>query len=104
MQHRSFAQQLAATFVFSLVIGCQQYGEVSPQAYQFGKSLYSVCNLQDKVRLEEIRHSITSSREAAEITKFEENSLLAIVEQASADNWQAAMLDARTLMTEQVKD
>ena len=95
---------IPAMLTIIVIVGCQQCGELSPKAYELGAALYSVCNLEDESRLEKVKAAIFASSEASEITESEKDSLLAIVEKAGENQWHPAMLDARTLMSEQVRN
>lgn len=85
-------------------LGCQRYGEVTPRAYEISTSLYSICNRKDDARIAAVETVIDDSHTNAEITPDEKEWLMAIVEKAEADDWTAAMQDARTMMMEQVDD
>lgn len=95
------------TFVFSILLsicllpGCQQYGEVSSQSYEFAKALYSVCNRKDEARLTTTETAIEAAVEKKELPANEAEDLKAIIEKAREGQWAAAMQDCRTMMTEQ---
>ena len=93
----------SAVLLICLLSGCQQYGEVSPRAYEISTSLYSICNRHDVGRITAAETTINSSYEAAEITEAEQQWLQDIVDKARADEWTTAMQDARTMMMEQVE-
>lgn len=87
----------------TLLIGCQQYGSVSPRAYEIAKSLYSICNRTDVERIIVVERTITDSHAESAITDAEKEWLLEIVEKARAEDWTTAMQDARLMMMEQVE-
>lgn len=105
MTHISFPARRSAivtTLVTAcFVCGCQQYGEVSPKCYEFATALYSVCNRKDADRLEMIDKAIDDAVTAKELPADEAADLKEIIQQANDGKWPAAMLDCRTLMSEQ---
>lgn len=86
-----------------MLSGCQQYGDVSPRAYEIAKSLYSICNRSDVERIVVAEQTIHDSHAEAAITDSEKEWLLEIVEKARANDWARAMEDARVMMMEQVE-
>ena len=93
---------VTAAVLCCAMTGCQQYGDVSPRAYEVAKALYSVCNRQDAPGLAAVEAVISTGVAASELTASEEEWLLAIVEKARAGEWTYAMQDARVMMSEQV--
>ena len=91
-----------AALVCCIAVGCQQYGEVSPKAYEVAKALYSICNRKDVPRLKEVEALIVTASDSSELSASEQEWLLAIVEKARAGKWTYAMQDARVMMSEQV--
>lgn len=92
-----------AVLLCCLTAGCQQYGEVSPKAYEVATALYSICNRQDEPRLVKVEQTISTGAESSELSASEKEWLLAIVEKARAGEWSYAMQDARVMMTEQIR-
>ncbi|MEQ9409126.1 MAG: hypothetical protein RIK87_15430 [Fuerstiella sp.] len=82
--------------------GCQQYGSVSPKAYEVSTALYSVCNRQDQSRISVLETVIAEAYAAEQLTEAENRWLLNILEAAKAGRWQDGMTDARTMLAEQV--
>ena len=81
--------------------GCG-YGDVSPKTYELATSLYNVSNRKLTGKLEAVTEQIESAQEQEEITAKEAGWLVAIVEQAQAENWDKAMKNARRIMEDQV--
>ena len=92
----------APLFCLLIALGCNQYGEVSPRAYEISTSLYSTCNREDAARVAAVKKVIADSLEDEAITPTEEAWLMEIVKKAEANDWATAMQDARTMMIEQV--
>lgn len=88
--------------LFLMIQGCQQYGTVSPKTYEIASALYSVCNRHDAGRLPVVDGLINDAQQAAEISESEAGWLREIVRSAHQGDWEQAMLDARTMMSEQV--
>ena len=86
----------------ALAAGCSRYAELSPEAYQYGKALYSVCNRQDQPRLTLVAEQIETARAADQLQPSEADWLTEIVATAQAGQWQDATKDARQLMEAQV--
>ena len=94
---------LVLLVVSFFVIGCNQYGEVSPKAYQISSALYSVCNRKDESRLGSVEQLIADAATAEELSSSEHDWLLAIVEAGRGGNWDSAAKDARRMMEEQIQ-
>ncbi|MCO6046562.1 hypothetical protein NG895_21910 [Aeoliella sp. ICT_H6.2] len=88
--------------MLTIVQGCG-YGEVSPQAYEYSKALYSITNRQAEDKLVEVKLQIAQAVERGEITDAEGDLLQAIVDQAADGDWKAANRDARAVMEAQVE-
>ena len=84
--------------------GCRKYDSVSPKAYEIAKALYSTCNRKDEERLSKVQELITAGVAESELTDTEGEWLLAIVEKAQSADWDSAMQDARTMMSEQIQE
>ena len=54
-----------------LTLGCGGYSKVSPQAYQYSKALYSVCNRHDEPRLSTVSAQIEAAHGESELTAEE---------------------------------
>ena len=52
-------------------MGCAQYSRISPEAYEYSKALYSVCNRQDTTRLVTVSEHITAAHAEARLTAEE---------------------------------
>jgi len=94
---------LVAAICLPLASGCQQYGTVSESAYQVATAVYSTCNRQDAQRLPTIRSKIDELQADGSLTAKEFIWLTAMVTSADTGDWQSAMLDARTMLDEQVR-
>lgn len=82
--------------------GCS-YGEISPEAYEFAKALYSICNRQDATRLQAFEDRIAAAAESSQLTQNEHAWLQQIVATARSGDWENAMLETRRLMADQVR-
>lgn len=83
--------------------GCQQYGSVSPQAWEIATAIYAVSNRQDAARLPAVDAVISEAFTAQQISESEQQALRQMLKDAEAGRWQKAMDDARTMLEEQVK-
>ncbi len=81
--------------------GCG-YPEVSPKTYEISKALYSACNRQSEEHLSKVAELIESHLENGELTEREAKWLREIVQEAESGNWEAATLEARQLMEDQI--
>ena len=97
---KSFCSMLVVVIVMQL--NACGYPEVSPQTYEISKALYSVCNQKSEERLQVVKKLIESSLENKEINENEAQMLNDIVAQASEDQWESAMVEARNLMQDQI--
>lgn len=82
--------------------GCQQYGDVSPAAYELATALYSVANRADASRLPQVKQLVIENHQTGKLSATEQSWLLEIVEVAEQGDWAAAMTSARTMLDEQV--
>ena len=89
--------------VFTGVVGCSRYSAISPEAYQYTKALYSVCNRRDELRLTNVAQQIDTARAESQLTANEADWLDEIIIVAQAGNWQEATRNARQLMEAQVE-
>lgn len=89
--------------MMTTVMGCQQYGDVSPKSYEFATALYSICNRKDEVRLKRVEKSINEAVETEALPAHEADHLRNIIKQANDGHWTAAMQASRTIMSEQNK-
>lgn len=81
--------------------GCG-YPEVSPRTYEISKALYSACNRRSEDHLTKVAGQIAASRDAGEITGSEATWLEDIVATARGGDWEAAMLETRQMMEDQI--
>ncbi len=81
--------------------GCG-YPEVSPTSYELSKALYSACNRRSEEGLSKVIELVDSTQAAGEISKRESEWLRGIVDQAREGDWEAATLEARQIMEDQV--
>lgn len=84
-----------------LIAGCG-YGEISPPAYEYARSLYSICQRRDVERLGTLREMVALSLEKQEITVQESEWFGDLIAQAEAGEWKAAAQEARSMMEDQV--
>ena len=85
-----------------LIAGCRGYGEVSEKAYEYAQALYSICNRQDKGRLEGLAELVQASVDESEVSSQEAAWLGAIIDEAREGEWKSASKRARRLMEDQV--
>lgn len=78
------------------------YPEVSPKTYEISKALYSACNQKSEERLQIVTKLIQSSLENKEISDREATWLKDIIAQARDNQWESAMVEARSLMEDQI--
>lgn len=81
--------------------GCG-YPTVSPKTYEIAKALYSACNRQSDAHVELVSETIQAAKDGGEITSREASWLETIVDQARQGEWEAAMLECRKLMEDQI--
>ena len=81
--------------------GCG-YPEVSPQAYEVTKALYSACNRQSETHLTKIEELITERLEDSKISESEAEWLREIITNAKSGEWESAMLECREIMEDQI--
>ena len=93
---------LAAMLFVVLCVGCQNYGTVSPAAYDYSMALYSISSRQDSSKLEEVSQQIAAAETAGELSSREAGWLLDIVDDGRNGNWKAAGESSRRIMEDQV--
>lgn len=100
----SFRKCLYTTLLAFVVLQLNAcgYPEVSPQTYKISKALYSACNQKSEERLQVVSKLIQSSLEKKEITDREAQYLNDIIAQAKDNQWETAMVEARSLMEDQI--
>lgn len=96
---RRWTLPLTCAFLVSCV-GCG-YPKVSPKAYEISKALYSVCNLKRQDDLDKVSDVISQAVSTSELTESEAEWLMVILEQARAGDWEAAALEARSVLQDQ---
>jgi hypothetical protein len=79
------------------------YGEISNNAYQYARSLYTVCNQRDSQRLEKIVAMIEADLQAQKISNRDHQYLMGLVQKAKAGEWDDAQESIRQLLEAQVK-
>jgi len=94
---------LSALFAGCLLAGCGSYDEISPEAYQYSKALYSICNRSDQARLDDFAVRLAAAEENHELTSTEFRWINDIVATAQAGEWPAATKEARRLMEDQIR-
>jgi hypothetical protein len=82
--------------------GCG-YGEITPRAYEYAMSLYSICNRQDAERLEQFALLLEADAQAGELGDGEADWLRTILDDARAGEWSDAQASARQLLEDQVR-
>jgi len=86
-----------------LLVGCGSYAEVSPEAYQSTKALYSICNRKDAAQLDKMADQTATARAESKFTSKEADWINDIIDTARTGDWQSATKKARQLMEAQVK-
>ncbi|MCG8449305.1 MAG: hypothetical protein MI725_06990 [Pirellulales bacterium] len=89
--------------VVGVLAGCGGYDQISPNAYQYSKALYSICNRCDEAKLTQLLDQLATAREKQELTSTEAAWLSDIAATAQAGDWPAAAKEARQLMEEQIR-
>lgn len=79
------------------------YREISPNAYQYTRSLYTICNQRDSQRLEKIVTLIEADFRSQKISEQDRRYLMRLVQTAEAGDWQKAQERIRKLLEVQVK-
>jgi hypothetical protein len=102
-QFKQITCGLVTILLMFVITGCQQYGEVSPNAYEIARSLYAACNQKDESRLAKLDVLISDNLKMTEITESEAQWLSTIVETARSGDWTVAMQNARTMLAEQIR-
>ncbi|MEM9660024.1 MAG: hypothetical protein AAF961_16795, partial [Planctomycetota bacterium] len=62
---------VAATAIVGGAVGCGGYGEVSPAAYEYAKTLYSITNRETTAKLDDVSERIEAAQEARELSESE---------------------------------
>lgn len=99
---RSQVVFLLMSGLLAVVVGCQQYGPVSPRAWEIATAIYSACNRQDVDRLPAVDQVISEAFAAEQISESEQRALRQMLTDAEQGRWQTAMEDARTMLNEQI--
>ena len=86
-----------------LASGCGGYGEVSPKAYEFAKSIYSISNQKSVQRREKVAKLVGDSHAAGELTDQEHQWLRDIIEQGNNGDWASAAQACRRIMEDQIQ-
>ncbi|QDT35050.1 hypothetical protein [Thalassoglobus polymorphus] len=81
--------------------GCG-YPDVSPKTYEISKALYSACNRKSDEHVSKISKLIESHLESGDLSEREAKWLRVIIHNAEEGRWEAATLEARQLMEDQV--
>lgn len=83
--------------------GCSGgYGPVSPAAFGYAKSLYTVSNVQAADAIAKVEASITADADAGQLSPDEVRWLLAICGDCRDGRWDDAQAAARRMMEDQV--
>ncbi len=81
--------------------GCG-YPKVSPKTYEISKALYSACNRKSAEHVAKASELIETHHESGDLSKREAKWLREIVRNAESGSWEAATLEARQLMEDQI--
>ncbi|MEM7311772.1 MAG: hypothetical protein AAF497_01345 [Planctomycetota bacterium] len=96
-------RRLLCVSLLAGVIGCGGYGKVSPKAYEFAKSLYSVSNQRSTERLEAVQSIVDEAHQAGQLTDKEHDWLNDIITQGKNGDWESARQSCRRVMEDQVE-
>jgi outer membrane murein-binding lipoprotein Lpp len=96
------SQRLNVLLLVLALVGCSRYAELSSEAYEYSKALYSVCNRRDAPRLQKLAVHLETARAEARLTEREADWLAQIVATATAGDWPAATREARRLLESQI--
>jgi hypothetical protein len=80
--------------------GCQRYGQVEPRTYEYAQALVAAASAQQEDRLAALKAKVMEDRELDDRGR---GYLLSIVAVAEQGQWDAAAIEARRLMKEQVR-
>lgn len=86
----------------AVVAGCNDYGSISPTAYEYAKALYSITNRQAEEKLGEVRQQIDAAAAEGDLTDREARWLKKIVDDAEDGDWRAANKASRAMMEDQI--
>jgi hypothetical protein len=78
------------------------YGKISANAYQYARSLYSVCNQRDLNRLEKVVAMIETDFREQKISDRDHQYLMGLVRKAKAGEWNEAQESIRQLLEAQI--
>ena len=93
---------LAAVILLSFA-GCGGYGEISPHSYEYATALYSICNRQDKARLDPFSEQLIAARDAGELPAHEAQWMEDIADLARDGQWEDAAQKSRRMLMDQVE-
>ena len=99
----NFFKHLVAIVILAGCFGCGSYGEVSTEAYNYAKALYSVSNRRAVEQLPELAKQISESQVDGKLSSREAAWLEDILEDAEAGKWEAANDACRRLMEDQIE-
>ena len=85
-----------------LTSGCGSYGEISPDAYQYAKALYSITNRKALESLDPLSEKIASSLDAGQLSQSEAGWLTEMIDDGRNGDWQAANQAARQMLEDQI--
>lgn len=85
-----------------MFVGCG-YEELSPEAYQYSKALYSICNRCDNEKLTKFVDQVAAAEEEQRISSQEAIWLNDIVITAQTGEWPSATQEARRMMEDQIQ-
>lgn len=79
------------------------YREISSQAYQYARSLYTVCNQKDTQRLEKVVQMIEVDYKDQKLSDRDHSYLMGLVQMAKHGKWTDAQERIRELLEAQIK-
>ncbi len=101
MKHARLLSAIPFFVLLCCFAGCG-YPEVSPKTYEISKALYSACNRKSAEHVTKASELIEVHHESGNLSEREAKWLREIVRDAESGSWEAATLEARQLMEDQI--
>ncbi len=84
------------------LIGCGQYGTLSPLGYDYATALHSLSRKKKTENIDLLRKKIVGSFEHGDLSERERNWLESILDSADHGDWPGAIKASRSLLEAQV--
>lgn len=85
-----------------LLVGCGDYPEFSPKAYEISSALYATCRQKNEGNLGEIAKLTQAALEEGKISSREADWIHGIIAEAEAGDWESATQESRSILEAQV--